>query len=100
MLKFTTATFTSYNLVLNIKPSETGFELNYITELTSEKDIYMYAKKQWTHVSSKVTKEMGSSKFPSKSFLSKRVITYNLADDMPMSWTFKLLLSFPYFGRG
>ena len=97
MLKFTTATFTSYNLVLNIKPSETGFELNYITELTSEKDIYMYAKNNGRMSPLKLPKR---SKFPSKSFLSKRVITYNLADDMPMSWTFKLSLSFPYFGRG
>ena len=43
MQAFTIATFTSYNLVINIEPSKTKLDLNYITmitELTSEKDIY------------------------------------------------------------
>ena len=39
MLTLTTATFTSYNLVINIKPSKTGLALDYITELTNEKDM-------------------------------------------------------------
>ena len=64
MLTFTTATFTSYNLVINLKPSKTGLELNYITELTREKDIILVpvCKKQWMHDSSNVTIEMGSER--------------------------------------
>ena len=73
MLTLTTATFTSYNLVIIIKPSKTGLALNYITELTSEKDIYMHAKNNGRMSPLMLPKRWArsASKFPSKSFLSR-----------------------------
>ena len=38
MLTFTIAIFTSYNTVINIQPSKTRVQVNYIAELPSKSD--------------------------------------------------------------
>ena len=79
MLTFTTATFISYNLAINIKPSKIGLELSYIRELTSEKDIYMYAKNNGRMSPLMLPKRWArsASRFPSKSFLSRESLHIN-----------------------
>ena len=44
MLTFIIATFTSYNPVINIKPSKTRVEINYIAELPSKINADIYVK--------------------------------------------------------
>ena len=41
MLTFTIVIFTSYNPVINIQPSKTRVQVNYIAELPSKTDIYV-----------------------------------------------------------
>ena len=70
MLTFTIASFTTYNLVINIKPSETRLELNYITELTSEKGIYAKKNGRMPPLMLPQRWARSASKFPPKLFLS------------------------------